>query len=154
MTTADINLIYGFKNYAAKICGDWHDAEDFIQTIFLRILINPEKFESLNAREKGSYILTAIHNQVKDRHKKFITKGRTHVPISESIAVPPEAYGKIEFKEVMTNGARHQHFNILLANVYGYNSNEISNKEKIPLNTVLGRYRYVRKFLKKCEPTK
>ena len=152
MTREDTNMIYSFKSYATKICNDSHNAEDLIQNIFLKILTNPEKFDSLQTHEKRQYVLMSIHNQVIDRHRILKAKGRVryYLPVEESqAAIKPDVYGKLALKEVMKKGKTYKHFPTLMLQVYGYNSYEIADMTHTNLMTVLGRFRYTRTFLNK-----
>lgn len=150
MTPEDIKLIYSCTGYAFVLSQSKHDAEDMIQTILLRILTNPVKFESLNQVEKNKYIVTAIQNQIKDKRRHAKGKVNYSVPIDiTNAAIMPDVYAKIQLKEVMENGRPHEHFKTLMMNVHGYKCYEIAREKNMSINTVLGRCRYARKFLKR-----
>lgn len=154
MTTEDTKLIYSCTDYAFKVSGDWNDAEDFIQNIFVRILTNPEKFESLNKVEKMQYVFQAIHNQVKDKHRRAVSKGKVkyHIPIEDANkAINPDVYAKMQLKEVMKKGQKNSHFPLLMLHVNGYSCYEIAHEKNISVNTVVGKFRYARKFLNSNE---
>lgn len=152
MTAEDITLIYSFTAYALKVSGDYQNAQDIIQDIFLRILNNPEKFESLSYDGKRNYIARAIVNQQKDRERMAVSKGKVkyHVPAEDSDAATlPDVYAKIELKDVLKKGLGHKHFPLLMLSAEGYSSYEIAEAKNMPLNTVLGSFRYARNFLNK-----
>ncbi len=152
MTPEDIKLIYSFTSFATKISGNYQNAQDIIHDIFLRILKHAEKFESLDSSEKKNYIAVAVINHQKDRERKYISRGKVkyHVPLEKSnAAIKPAVYAKLELEEIMKNAKENKHFPILMMNMAGYKCYEIAREKNMSINTVLGRCRYARKFLKR-----
>ena len=97
--TETCNIAYDLKWFALAKCGNVEDAEDLIQDLLLKIILNSSKIETLNRKEKRNYIMRAIHNEYVDmiryrnRSKRIMCK---NLPSKTN----PEAYAKIELKEL------------------------------------------------------
>lgn len=145
----DIKMIYGLKCFAFN----YQDAEDMIHDIFLKILNNLERFNSLNTSEKKQYVIKAIYNWHRDKHRRVTSKGRVkyHVPLEfAEIAGRPDVYSKMEWKEVLKKGHGNENFARLKLNLEGYSCYEIAKMKGVKShNTILQNFHYARILLNK-----
>lgn len=155
MTQKTIDLVLNSRILIGKCWAD--DMKDILQDAILKLLQNDNKVESLAGAEKKKYILRCIRNSHVDfiRRKKRQPSGVVTLSfndheneISNTMAVQPDVYGKIELKEIMEKGQQHKAFPVLFAYVNGYTNKEIAEMTGEKINTILGRCRYARNFLK------
>jgi len=156
MTNEDYNLISGYTWLARQRCNNnFHDAEDLMQDIFLKILNNLEKFESLTYEGKRSYIYASICNKHTDMHR-----GRTRRPlpveltnetnIKSSFHCEPAAYAIVDLKETMKAAKENKFTYATLLQASGYSIKEIQVITNLKQNTVLTHIFQGRKYLKKA----
>ena len=154
MESQTINIIQSLRWLAVKKCETIEDAEDLLQDVFIRLFRN-EKFNSIvKEEEKKKFISRCINNMSIDFHRRRSTKKGAHtLPVIEEYTDhyynhEPEAYSKIELKEVLKKCEGREICDTLIAMAAGYKASELSNKTGIGINTIIGRCRYARKFLR------
>jgi len=146
MTAETCHIAYELKWFAVSKCGNVEDAEDIIQNLLIKILLN-NKIETLSKKEKRNYIMTAIHNEYvsmvryRNRSKRIVCKD---LP-SKSNA---EAYAKIELKELREKAAGNTCCDTLFLYAAGYKNIEIAEMTGEKLTTILSRCYRARKFLR------
>lgn len=157
MTSADYDMIKSFDGFALFKCGNKkEDAEDLMQDVFLRILCN-KNFDQMEETVKKKYVVWLIKNKSMDLHRSRNMQKRKGINISlfhqngMMVCGPktnPEAYAKIELKEVLQNARGNKMCESLMLLAAGYKNREIAKITGKGINTVLGRCRYGRKFLR------
>ena len=158
MTSHDYHMIKSFEGFALFKCGNKkEDAEDLIQDVFVRILCN-KKFDQMQEIEKRKYVVWLIKNESVDIHRDRNMQKRKGVNISlfyENGAmicgpkINPEIFARMELKEVLQKAKGDKFCESLLLLVEGYKNREISKITGKSINTILGRCRYARKYLRK-----
>lgn len=151
MTNETINIVNSLRWLAYEKCKGV-DVDDFMQDIFLRLL-ESENFDDIkNNYEKKKYISACIRNMSIDRNRKKTRKGRPEFfnPFFDwSATVPPSVYSKIELKEVMEKAQKREDIcQSLMMYAEGYKNWEIAEILGSTTNTILGRCRYARNFLR------
>lgn len=166
MTNEEINIVNSMRvviirsiRYKRSI--DW---EDVMQNLFLKILNNYKKFGALATEyEKKKYVFRACKNLLIDMHRRreiqyrkgsittlFLKDGDEKsypaLHLSENVAERLEL--KEELNEVLETLQKFPFPNELILNVRGWKAREIAASSNQSVNTVLGRIRYARTFLK------
>lgn len=156
MTREDYDMIQSFKGIALYHCRIREDAEDIMQDVFLKILRN-ERFDEMEEIEKRKYVVWLIKNKCFD-----LLRGR-NIPKRKGINISlfyengtmvlgpkanPEVYGKMELKEVLQKAKGDKMCESLMLFVAGYKNREIAKITDKSINTVLGRCRYARQYLR------
>lgn len=147
MTNEDYKLISGLKGIAIKRFKIVEDVEDIMQDVFLRILLRKD-FESMSVNEKERFAVCLIKNRCTDFYRIKKHWGIKVDPDEIKLKVKPEAYSKIELKEVLNRASNYQLCETLLLTAAGYKNIEVAAMTGQKLNTVLGRCRYARKYLR------
>lgn len=158
MKQETIDIIWNSRFLLRKKCNSDDDIKDILQDATLKLLQNGN-IENLAGDEKRKYINRCIMNSYADfvRKKKAQKRGCGVILISESENLhelnnrftKPDVFSKIELKEVMEKARQHRSFDTLRLFAEGYSNKEIAAMTGANINTVLGRCRYVRLFLKK-----
>ena len=156
MTLQDYDMIKSFQGLANFYCKIKEDAEDVMQDVFLKVLRN-ESFDQMQEIEKRKYVVWLIKNICIDRHRNRNLQKRKGVTIGLFYSngmmvcgpkIDPEVYGKIELKEVLQKAKGNKMCESLMLYAAGYKNREISKITGKSINTILGRCRYAREYLK------
>lgn len=152
MDLEDINMVQSLSYYAKVRCKIKEEAEDVMQDVFLRLLLNP-KFETLEKDEKKNYTIQIIKNRIIDLRRSEQRRKNNGWRMEVFEYVEPEikagVISKLALKEVMEEGKKHECFGTLKMNMEGYTCHEIADILGVSFNTVLGHFRYARKFIKR-----
>jgi RNA polymerase sigma-70 factor (ECF subfamily) len=131
--------------YALGMLGSREDAEDVVQTIWLRMARKPERL--FQVRDLGAYVWTAARNQVKSVYRK---RGRDSLvdrdpkaldtlPAKENPGFGPDDLRDME--RAVASLSRKQREAIVLVGLEGLTLEETAECLGIPRGTVASRYR-------------
>lgn len=145
----DIEMIRSLRTYAYN----YDDCDDMLQDIYLKILNNLSKFNSLTTAEKKNYAIRAIRNWGIDKNRRDVRKGRARYLVEIDFVekgISPDVYAKIELKEVMKKGHGNENCARLMLNMEGFNCYEIAKIKGVKSHkTILTNFYNARKFLNK-----
>ena len=141
------HIAYEFTWFALQKCGNVEDAEDLIQEVAINAFLNSAKIKNLNQKEKRNYIMRTIHNEYVDmvryrnRTKRIMCK---NLPSKTN----PEAYAKIELKELRKKAEGNIACQTFFIVESGYTNKEVAEMTGERLATILSRCYRARKYLR------
>lgn len=143
-------MIQGLLNFTTVYCGNRTDAEDILQDITLKIIKKIEWFETLCENDQCRYLTQCVKNKVADRSKRNkAAKRNPYFHGKPILSVQPVVFVKMELEEVIQKMSERKNIcDPLLLYTYGYTFKEISAMTGESINTILGRCRYAREFLR------
>lgn len=156
MTRSDYDMIQSFQGIAFYHCHIKEDAEDVMQDVFLKVLRN-EMFDQMQEIEKRKYVVWLIKNKCLDQHRSRNIPKRKGINVNlfyENGAIVygpktnPDVYGRMELKEVLQKAKENKICESLMLLVAGYKNREIAKVTGKSINSVLGRCRLARKYLR------
>ncbi len=133
------NLLYpSMCLYAKKFLGDYDDAEDITQEVFIELWHQRAKFESLN--QIKAFLYLSIKNRclnfqkhltIKENYSKTILG--SHEQLFEEFIIEAEVVQQINNAIINLPEQRKQ---IILLSIQGLKNNEIAESLQISINTV------------------
>jgi DNA-directed RNA polymerase specialized sigma24 family protein len=149
-TTKIFEFVNGHLWFAIKTANCYQDAQDVIQDVAIRIFDRAEWFASLPEREKKNYVMYSIKNRVIDLFRMRKRRYRYTDLFEDAAVTRPEVYAKLDLEDVIKKGnERPLIFDTLMLQAEGYKVKEIADAQGHNVNTVLGRCRYAREYLKR-----
>jgi len=149
-TAEEITTIYHRHiNTVYRVCfslmGNKPDAEDSVQSVFLKLMVNPISFSDIE--HEKAWLITTAQNQCKDIHRQWWRKKVVAIdPTVEAIKVELEE-PSVLLETLMKLPSK---LRLLLCLYYyeGYKVSEISTILNLNINTVKTRLRSAKKRLK------
>lgn len=154
MTKEDIELIAKFKPLALKRCDIKEDAEDLMQNVYIKILNNLPKFESMSESGKHNYVVVCIKNMHLDllKYKKVGYRGfRYEISEINEPSQKPVVYSKMELKELNRDVKKNISTECFSLFIEGYSIKELMVIYNVEQDTILSRnFRGRKTFLKQA----
>jgi RNA polymerase sigma-70 factor, ECF subfamily len=150
-TTLECHMT-GLRRYAMSLVRDPTESDELVQECMLRALSNSHVWPRV--RDARAYLFTVLHHVYVDYRREQRRMG-PQVPVEETagqLPTPPSQFKQVELQEMaraLSALPKEQREVVLLVALDGCSYQEVSDKLRIPVGTVMSRLFRAREALRR-----